>query len=63
MSGHQTITWITADLLFIGPQGTKYNESWINMLSNSFQKMHWEMASVYEIIVAEWRHIDNDAIT
>ena len=37
---HQAITWTNADLLSIGPLGTKFSELWFKIHDFSFMKMH-----------------------
>ena len=41
----QAITWTNADLLSIGPIGTKFSENRIEILTVSFQKMHLKIFS------------------
>ena len=41
----QAIIWTNAGLLLIGPLGTNFIEILIEILTFSFQKMHWKMAS------------------
>ena len=38
--GHQAITWISHDLLSIGPSGTNFSEIAIKIETFSFKKMH-----------------------
>ena len=41
----QSIIWISAGILLIGPLGTNFNEIVIEILTFSFKKMHLKMSS------------------
>ena len=41
----QAIIWTTASILLIRPLGTNFNEISIAILTFSFKKIHWKMAS------------------
>ena len=47
----QAITWTNADLLSIGPLGTNFSESWIEILTFAFKKIRLKTSSV------KWRLI------
>ena len=42
---HQAIIWTNDGILLIWPLGTNFSEILIQILSFSFQKMHWKMSS------------------
>ena len=41
----QTIIWVNAEILLIGPPGTSFSEILIEILTFSFKKMHLKVSS------------------